>query len=146
MPSIHDPARRRELVERLARLTPETKARWGRFTAQRMVKHTHDSIRMATGEFAVRPRRLPLLPILRPLIIHVLPFPKGAPTAPELLDGEIATWDADLAALRAAIDSLEPPARGTPQPEHPAFGPMTVHDWGVLLYKHLDHHFRQFGI
>lgn len=30
--------------------------------------------------------------------------------------------------------------------EHPFFGKMTGEDWGHLMYKHLDHHFRQFGV
>lgn len=29
---------------------------------------------------------------------------------------------------------------------HPFFGQMTAHEWFILTYKHLDHHFRQFGI
>jgi hypothetical protein len=31
-------------------------------------------------------------------------------------------------------------------PEHPAFGRMSRRVWGVLGYRHLDHHFRQFGV
>jgi hypothetical protein len=29
-------------------------------------------------------------------------------------------------------------------PEHPFFGPLTRKDWGVLGYRHSDHHLRQF--
>jgi hypothetical protein len=28
---------------------------------------------------------------------------------------------------------------------HPTFGPMTGRDWDVLVWRHLDHHLRQFG-
>jgi hypothetical protein len=28
---------------------------------------------------------------------------------------------------------------------HPFFGVMTPHEWDVLMWKHLDHHLRQFG-
>ncbi|MGH9801334.1 MAG: DUF1569 domain-containing protein, partial [Blastocatellia bacterium] len=31
-------------------------------------------------------------------------------------------------------------------PEHPAFGKLSTKDWGALTYKHMDHHFRQFGV
>lgn len=30
--------------------------------------------------------------------------------------------------------------------EHPAFGKMTSKAWGVPGYRHLDHHFKQFGV
>ncbi len=29
---------------------------------------------------------------------------------------------------------------------HPFFGKMTANEWHILTYKHLDHHFRQFGV
>jgi hypothetical protein len=28
---------------------------------------------------------------------------------------------------------------------HPFFGPLTAEEWATLMYKHLDHHLRQFG-
>lgn len=31
-------------------------------------------------------------------------------------------------------------------PEHPAFGKLSTKDWGVLVYRHIDHHFKQFGV
>jgi hypothetical protein len=29
---------------------------------------------------------------------------------------------------------------------HPFFGPMTQQEWETLMWKHLDHHLRQFGV
>ena len=29
---------------------------------------------------------------------------------------------------------------------HSFFGKMTPEEWAVLMYKHLDHHLRQFGV
>lgn len=31
-------------------------------------------------------------------------------------------------------------------PPHPLFGRMSTRDWDRLLYRHTNHHFRQFGI
>ena len=31
-------------------------------------------------------------------------------------------------------------------PETPAFGPLSARGWGVLTYRHLDHHLLQFGV
>ena len=146
VPSLYDPARRQELVDRLARLRPDAAARWGKFTAPQMVTHLIEGMRMAAGELTVAPRHLPLLPIVRPLVLHVFPFPKGAPTARELLARVPTTWEADVGTLRTKVEAVREPAPGTRLPDHPAFGPMSARDWGVLLYKHADHHFRQFGI
>ena len=50
-----------------------------------MLAHLNDSYRMCLGELKVKSKHLPLryTPI-KQLVIYVAPFPKGAPTAPEL--------------------------------------------------------------
>lgn len=57
-----------------------------------------------------------------------------------------SAFDADKAELLRVIRALRPPDSDEAAGDHPIFGRMSVRDWGVLLYKHTDHHFRQFGI
>ncbi|HVC19468.1 MAG TPA: DUF1569 domain-containing protein [Vicinamibacterales bacterium] len=138
---------RGDLAGRVARLHPATPARWGRFTPARMLAHVNDSLRMALGELAVAPKAGPLrYPPLRTLAVYVLPFPRNVPTAPELLArGEAASWDAERAAFPALLERF---AAGDPAswPPHPIFGRLSRHAWGVLAYRHIDHHLRQFGV
>ena len=113
-----------------------------------MVAHLNQSSRMATGAIAVAPRRSFLTnAFMRWLVIYVVPFPKSAPTAPELIStGDKAEFAAECAELHALMQKL--PARRNEKewPPHPAFGPMTGKDWGALGHKHIDHHLRQFGV
>lgn len=146
MPSLYDPDRRRELVDRLARLEATQLPRWGRFTAPQMLAHLLEAMRMASGELEVPRRPFPLRPLMRLLFIHVLPMPKGAPTSPAMLARQPDSWEKDVASLRATIEAVREPAAGATLPEHPIFGRMSARDWGVLMYKHIDHHFRQFAI
>ncbi len=148
MPSLWNEQARRALVGRVERLTPYTPSRWGKFTCPAMLAHVNDALRMATGEVRPAPKRLPIrfFP-LKQLIIYLVPFPKGTPTAPELL---ARTGNADLAAEQGAFRELLTriaalPAEG-PWPSHPAFGAMSRRGWGVLAYRHVDHHFTQFGV
>ncbi len=143
--TLYDAARREEILARLDRLRPDARAAWGAFDAPRMVSHLVEAFRMATGELQVPRKFVPLRPLVRRLFIHLLPFPKGAPTAPQLLARAPAAWPDDLARLRALIAAVRAPVIGARIPEHPIFGPMSADDWGVLLYKHADHHLRQFG-
>ena len=87
MPTAWDPAVRAGLVARARRLTPQHTAKWGKFTVAGMLAHLNESARMATGELQVTGKGPALLrfPPMRYLIIHHLPMPKSAPTAPELL-------------------------------------------------------------
>jgi hypothetical protein len=79
-------------------------------------------------------------------VIFVLPWPKGAPTAPELLARAPTAWTGEVVTLSALIERFATRGATGEWPQHPAFGSMTGHAWGVLVYRHCDHHFRQFGI
>lgn len=144
--SIHDAHTRDALIRRLDSLRPDMQPRWGRMTAPQMVTHLLEAYRMPSGDLRIRRARMPMRALVRWLMLYVLPFPKGAPTAPQLLARVPASWSTDVAALRAAMAAATRPEPGAPLGDHPLFGDMTVRDWGVLLYKHTDHHFRQFGI
>lgn len=101
---------------------------------------------MPTGELHIRRRPMPLRFLVRWLLLYVLPFPKGAPTAKELLIRPATSFDSDVQTLKATILATEAPRPGAAVGDHPIFGRMSVRDWGVLLYKHTNHHFRQFEI
>ncbi len=136
----------RETQERLARLTPESKGLWGKMSVAQMLHHLSGGIRMATGDLAIPRRQSPLrLFPIKQLIIFVLPFPRGAPTAPLLL----ARDEFDFETERRSVSSLLGSFAGrdlAAWPDHPAFGPLDRQGWGVMVWKHVDHHFRQFGV
>lgn len=146
MPTIYDAGARQQLLDRLDRLAPGTSPRWGRMTAPEMVSHLLESYRFGAGQLALPRWPIPFRPLVRWLALYVFPFPKSAPAAPALLARTPATWDGDVAALRAAIATFAPPPTGMPRPSHPVFGTMSDTDLGVLAYKHTDHHLRQFGV
>jgi len=137
---------RRAILTRLARLTPEAAPRWGRMDASRMVVHVTDALRMATGELSCAPLGGPLmLPLVKQLVMFYLPWPRGVPTAPELLSRRPEQWTHEIAALRAAIDVFATRSQSGAWPQHPAFGRLSGVEWGRLMYRHLDHHLTQFG-
>jgi hypothetical protein len=148
MKSIWIAGDRRELQVRLLNLTSDRKPLWGRMNAPQMVTHLSDALRMALGELTVAPKKLPLRYFpLKQLVLYCLPFPRGAPTAPELISRSPADWKmctAELQALREQFATRDP--NDTWWPEHPAFGPLSGRAWGKLVYKHTDHHLRQFGV
>ncbi|MDQ8147581.1 MAG: hypothetical protein P3A31_06745 [Gemmatimonadota bacterium] len=146
MPTIFDSAARQQLLTRLDRLAPTATPRWGRMTAPQMVSHLIESYRFGAGELTLPLWVVPFRPIVRWVALYVLPFPKAAPAAPQLLARAPDAWATDVAALRERIARFAPPPVGTSRPPHPIFGVMRDADLGVLAYKHTDHHFRQFGV
>jgi len=147
MKTLYREGPRRELRDRLARLTADSKPVWGKFDAPKMVVHCADAIRMALGQLPTRSKNTPLRRApLKQLFVYWMPWPKGVPTAPELLERTPADWDAEVGVLLDLMEEAGRAPRGYEWGEHPAFGRMSHRAWGVLGYRHLDHHFRQFGI
>ena len=83
---------------------------------------------------------------MRHLVLRVLPFPRNAPTAPELRMTGAADFDAERGRLHDLVRRYRAePDRGV-RAEHPLFGVLSREEWAELEYKHLDHHLRQFGV
>jgi hypothetical protein len=148
MKTFWDKDAREELCRRMDALTADTKPQWGKFNATEMLAHLNDAMRMAMGELPVESKNLVIrYPPLKQLLIYTLPWPKGAPTAPELLSrGSQAEFAKEKAEFKGVVDRLGQKRASDPWPEHPAFGRLTYRAWGVLKYRHADHHLRQFGL
>ena len=140
-------ATRAQLQQRLAKLAPDRPALWGRMNAPKMVVHLSDALKMALGDLPAAPRKTPLrFPVIKHLVIYLLPWPKGVPTAPELLARAPAAWNGEVVTLSALVERFASRSASATWPPHPAFGAMSGRLWGALAYRHCDHHFRQFGI
>jgi hypothetical protein len=147
MKTMWDAPARQELRDRLARLTPAAPRRWGTMSSPQMVAHLVESMRMAIGDIAVPSKNLPIrFTPIKQLIIYWLPFPKGAPTAPMLVSRPPGDWPSECATLLALVNRFTERDRDARWPDHPAFGKLTGRAWGVLAYRHIDHHFKQFGV
>ena len=147
MRSILNEADRSAIGRRVQSLSVSSAGRWGRMDVAGMLQHLHLSARMALGELPVpsgNQRAFQVFP-LKHLIIYVLPFPKGAPTATELKPGVAASFEEERAALLELLERIGTGPREGTGPTHPLFGPLTWREWGVATYKHTDHHLRQFG-
>jgi hypothetical protein len=145
--SLSNALARQELLDRLERLSPQSKPRWGKMTAHQMLAHLADWMLMAKGDLKTAPmKRLLRYPPLKQLAIYWLPFPKGVATAPELLGRKPSPWSVELAAVREHVQAFANLGPKATWPEHPVFGKMSAHAWSVFGYRHMDHHLRQFGL
>jgi hypothetical protein len=84
----------------------------------------------------------------RTFFLTARPWPKSLPTAPEFIvkspPGEFER-NRDL-----LIESLERAVQkgktDEPWGVSPVFGKLTPKRWGEAIYKHVDHHLRQYGL
>ena len=138
---------RRALLDRLTQLNADAQPQWGKMNCAQMLAHLADGMRMTVGELPCKSKGGPLrYPPLKQLIIYWLPWPPGAPTAPELISRAPDGIEQETTAVQTLIERFAQSESKAQWPEHPAFGKLSAKDWGVLAYRHIDHHLRQFGV
>lgn len=149
MRSILNEDDRSAITNRVRSLSVSSTRRWGSMDVARMLHHLRLSALMALGELPVPSKSKRVFQVfpLKHLILYVLPFPKGAPTAPELkADPDLAaSLEEERTALLELLERIGTGLREGVGPDHPLFGPLTWREWGVATYKHTDHHLKQFG-
>ena len=146
MKTLFDQRHRNGILTRLDRVTAESHPQWGKMNAEMMLAHLVASMRMAAGELPTKSKQLPIrFPPLRQLLVYWLPWPKGVPTAEELLPADRGTVEDNKRELVRLIRTVGESTSRT-WPSHPAFGNLGRRGWGVLTWRHLDHHLRQFGV
>ena len=118
-------------------------------TAHQMVCHLNDSFRVASGEkFASIDSNLFKRTIMKWVALRSpIPWPHGVATRPEIEQGRGGTrpteWDKDCGELKLLITGFSECQKFA---AHPIFGEMSRRDWMTWGYRHVDHHFRQFGV
>jgi hypothetical protein len=149
MKNLFDPARAAEVRDRLASLRPESERQWGKMTAPQAIAHCAGGMEMALGDM-IPPRMFigrVIGGLVKPMALgNDKPMQRNSPTVPALVIADQRDLDAERDRLLGLIDRFVAggPAGCTTNP-HSFFGRLTPDEWSVLMYKHLDHHLRQFG-
>lgn len=150
MKSLFEPAAVEVTTDRIARLRSDSERQWGKMDVAQMLAHCSAAIGMAVGE--TRPPRILLGRLLgrmakKSLITNGTPMRRNSMTDKSVLVTDERDFAAERQRLRESIDRFAAGGPGicTTHP-HFFFGPLTPVEWAVLMYQHLDHHLRQFGV
>ncbi len=145
---------RTKLVRYLQQLDPATPPRWGKMTVQQMVEHFGgDAVRNANGRLKIETIITPSenLQRMREFMMSDKPFKEN--TKNPLLGEEPATLryktiQAAIGALQQELiyffEAFEKDSRLITR--NPFFGDLSFEQNVQLLYKHAQHHLRQFGV
>ena len=146
--NLLDSKDRKRILERIGRLDRDHPPLWGRMDAPRMVAHLCDQMRLTLDGVEVAPvQSYARYPVVRELLLYLLPWPKGKVKGPpEAFASEPGGWEQGLKDLAELIERFAREEPRASYPDHPFFGPMNRREWGVLCYRHTDHHLRQFGV
>ena len=149
MANIFDKEANAQLLERLAKLTEDTKPAWGKMTVSQMVVHAQKPLDVAVGKLVFGGGLLGLLfgKMAKNGFIKNRSFSKNSPTAPQFKITGAPDFESEKETLISIVEAF---GRIGPDiitnKKHPFFGVMTDEEWGILHYLHLDHHLVQFGL
>ena len=135
-----------QILARSRSLAPDAERQWGKMTLPQTLAHCHKPFQVALGKLELKRGLLGILLgryAKKKFILSDAPFGRNSPTDPKFLDVSATDMEHERAQL---IELLQEFVReGASTSVHPFFGPMDASDWDRLMWKHLDHHLRQFS-
>ncbi len=148
MRNLFDASSKDEILQRLSKLSPEAPRQWGKMSVSQMLAHCAAALEAGTGDNP-RPQKLigkVFAPFVRKGLLGDKPFSRGSPTDPAFVVRDERDFAREKERVAALVEKFC--ARGQNEAgreTHSFFGRMTGEEWGRLMYKHLDHHLKQFA-
>ena len=138
-----------ELIARIDKLQPATQRQWGKMDVAQMMAHCSAALDMASGQ--INPPRVLIGRLIgrlvKPIYTNEKPLSRNSPTDKTLLVSDQREFQRErerlILCLRQFHEGGE--SRCTRHP-HPFFGALNPEEWSRGMYKHMDHHLRQFGV
>ena len=128
----------------------DTPANWGKMNAAQMFQHLNKSLEVIFTDKPIKRMfigRIIGKMILKKALKGTDPIQKNSPTAPSFVSDNNVDFEKEkelwLSNLKQFKKISEKDMEGK---VHPFFGKMTGNQWNVLIYKHIDHHLKQFTI
>lgn len=149
MKNFFESSDRREILDRLGKLQPGATRQWGKMDAAQMCAHCAIALEVAAGD--VSKTQAFIGKVLAPFVKKKLiqgpePLSKNSPTDPTFVVSDARDFARERARLAAIASRFAEAGPAAAEGRvHSFFGKMTGDEWGVLMYKHLDHHLMQFG-
>jgi len=137
-----------EILERLDRLSPESQPKWGKMDVAQMLAHCSEPLKVPLGKLTLaKPNAIMklLFSFFKKSLYDDKPWKQGLPTSKEYKIVNERDFEKEKEALKSLINEFYSERIKTEWPPHPFCGHFTTEQWGKMQYKHLDHHFRQFG-
>jgi len=148
MKSLYEPATLDGILHRIDTLTPSSQHIWGKMSVSQMMAHCAISLEVAAGRRSARRLLVGRLigPLFKKKFTDDSDFTKNSPTHPTYVVADERDFQQEKQHLTGLLRAFSAagPAGCTHEP-HSFFGHLTPGEWGIGMYKHTDHHLRQFG-
>ena len=149
MKNLFDKTTYEEITRRINALTPESQRQWGKMNVAQMLAHCKEAFKVPLSDKKMPRSILGLLVgwMIKPKLYNEAPWKRNLPTAPNFIIKDERDFEKEKRELTDLINRFY---HGGPDKvgrfPHPMFGTFTSEQWGMAMYKHVDHHMLQFGV
>lgn len=148
MTSLLDTAQNDAAVARIRQLDPARAPLWGKMNAAQMLAHCQVGFQVAAGGLTIKRGLIGKLFggfAKKRFINGDAAWKRNLPTDPNFIVADASDFAAERDKLIDKVSRFAGTGATATGP-HPFFGELTATEWDRLMWKHLDHHLRQFGV
>ncbi len=149
MKNIFNQMHTEEVLKRIDKLSPNSQPRWGKMDVAQMLAHCSSFQDIAMGNSFPPRSWLGIIVgrFAKQIVYNEKTLPHNMSTIPTILIADDREFDTEKEKLKQKIITFQNsgPEKCTTHP-HPFFGKLTSEQWGKGIYKHLDHHLKQFEV
>ncbi len=150
MKNLLQSSAQQELISRIDKLTPQSKAVWGKMNVNQGMRHMAIAFEIPVGELNPTITRVPPMPkwLMKIFLLNMKPPKERAETFEEMnmvkRNINPNDFEEEKKNLKKMVNRFVTTASFIP--ENKLGGKFSKDDWGKLCYNHTDHHLRQFGV
>jgi hypothetical protein len=148
MQNLFDTTVYTETVDRINSLSKEAHPQWGKMNVAQMLAHCIAAFRVPLSEVPLPRMFLGRLlgPFIKAKLYNEDPWKQSLPTSPDFIIKDQRDFNTERQRLLDLVNKFYAAGpTGITKYPHPFFGKFTPEQWGMSMFKHLDHHLRQFG-
>ena len=139
-----------DFINRINQLTPETKALWGKMDVSQMLSHCNVTYEFLYDDIHPKPNafmKLILKLFVKKMVVNEKSYKPNNPTAPQFIITSDKNFVVEKGRLIDYINRTQELGEAYfDGKESHSFGVLNKTEWNNMFVKHLDHHFKQFGV
>jgi hypothetical protein len=148
-PDIFDTNTTHYLWKRIESLTTQSVPLWGKMRVDQVLAHCCVSYEQALGLRHDGPNpvmKFILKAFFKKSMVNEVPYKQNLPTAPSFVIIDQRNFEDEKNKLKDLIQQVEKKGRNHFEGKSQlTLGVLSGKEWNNLLFKHIDHHLRQFG-
>lgn len=149
LPDIFNPVEAELIIDRIHKLTPTTKALWGRMSSAQMLAHCSEIFEAAYKKNVEKPSKFKawlLHTFVKPNVVSEKPYRKNSRTLSKFEVTEEKDFATEKKRLIKNISIIVEDGRTPFEGRYSNdFGKLRSEQWNNMFFKHIDHHLKQFG-